>query len=325
MNLEKIKISYWGSPFISAKFLETLLQDGSFEISFVVTQPDKPRSKRGREVLPCAVKKLADKNSIPVYSPVSLKKNTPDLLEEFNKHDVLFHVVFAYGKLIPEAIFNAPLLKTLNFHASLLPLLRGAAPIEYALLEGHRKTGWSIQAIVEKMDAGDVFYQNEIEVSVNETKNSLTEKMLESLVSFGPDILKKYAAGKLNSRKQDEEKATYCGKIKTEAGKIDFSKTHIEIRNQYRAFGENPGLYSYFNGKKIKIDFDLISLSKKLSDQEKEMKSGRVFLIEKEKTYILCGDGFALPAVLFQPEGKRKMSAVDFVNGYRLKEGDYFG
>ena len=325
MSPEKIRISYWGSPYLSAKFLETLIQDKSFEIAFAVTQPDKPRSKRGREVAACAVKKTAEENSIPVYSPASLKKNTDELFEQFKAHDVLFHVVFAYGKLIPEKLFNAVPLKTVNFHASLLPLLRGAAPIETSLLEGHKKTGWSMQAIAEKMDAGDVYITKEVEISEVDTKNSLTEKMLKTLIEFGPEALRKYAAKELKPVKQDESRATFCGKIKTEAGEIDFTVPHREIINQFRALGENPGVYSFYNGKKIKIDFDLISPAHNLSNLLGAKKPGDVVQIEKERLSIFCGDGFALPVISFHPEGKRKMSAADFINGYRPKEGDCFG
>ncbi|MDH5717441.1 MAG: methionyl-tRNA formyltransferase [Spirochaetia bacterium] len=324
MNPDKIRISYWGSPAISAFLLEKLILDNRFDISFVVTQPDKPRSKRGREVLPSPVKKIALENNIPVFEPASLKKELKTLCDEFSRYNILFHVVFAYGRLIPADIFNAPILKTINFHASLLPLLRGAAPIEYALLEGHKKTGWSIQAIVEKMDAGDVFFQKEISIYEDDTKKSLAEKMISELLNFGPDVIEKYACKELLSFKQDENKATFCGKIKTEDAKINWDDDHIKIRNLYRAFFENPGVFSFFNFKKIKIDFDLSIPVQNYKINEKA-PNGQIISIEKDKFWIVCGDKVSLPVGFIQPEGKKKMKADDFVNGYRIKEGDVIG
>ena len=130
-----IHISYWGSPFISASFLNNLIQDSRFIIDYIVTQPDKPRSTRGREILPSAVKKVGLKYNIPILTPTSL--NDINFINEIEKHNPSFHVVFAYGKIIPISIFNKPIKGSVNFHASLLPLLRGAAPIEFSLMEGH--------------------------------------------------------------------------------------------------------------------------------------------------------------------------------------------
>ncbi len=314
-----INISFWGSPAISARLLEVLLGDNRFKIQFAVSQPDKPRSRRGREVLPSAVKKVATEADVPVFTPTRLKKNQSEILNEFKQYPVDFHVILAYGRIIPEALFDYPEQGAVNFHASLLPLLRGAAPIEFSLYEGLNKTGWSLQRISKGMDEGDVYSQSAVDISWQETTTSLYEKLTTNLLSFGPGAMAEYAAGGLRAEPQNHEQATYCPKITTEMGQIDWQKSCLENRRQAQAFGSRPGIFSFYNKKKIKltVDFEVAEEALKPSPGPAKIE------ILGEQMAVGCSDK-ALIIKGVQFEGKKAMTIRDFVNGYQVKSGQSF-
>lgn len=313
-------ISFWGSPFISAQLLEKLIADSRFNVRFVVSQKDKPRSHRGREVMPSPVKKVALEAGIPVFTPAKIKKESAELLSAWQEFPVDFHVILAYGKIIPEKLFAYPRLRAVNFHASLLPKLRGAAPIEFSLLEGFSQTGFTLQQITAELDAGDVYFTGACPIDWAETRDSLYAKLTEILLGPGVDALADYAAGKLSAKPQNHNEATFCSKISTQMGEVDWQKDAMVIRRQAQALAERPGIYSFFRQKKIKLFLDF-HIPLKTIEGFSNSKPGEFCQID-ENLFVGCGNGHALPFKEIQIEGKKRMPIADFVNGYGVKVGD---
>lgn len=328
-----LSISYWGSPYISALLFQKLLEDPDFEVRYVLSQGDKPRSNRSREVQPTPVKKAALEAGIPVYTPASLKKllqKDPETYATITSEQVDLHVIFAYGKIIPEELFNAPRLGSVNFHASILPLLRGASPIESALLEDFQTTGWTMQRMVQELDAGDVLAKTEIDLPWEYDANALTSALMESLLEFAPRALVDYNDGKLTPVPQNASEATFCGKFTTEMGLIDWSQNALTIRNLARALQGRSGVYSHLKthgNKKIKLTFDLAVPKDEIIASQNTPEGappapGAITKIDSSHIWIACGDSLSLPVSELQLEGRKRMSAQDFANGYRVNTGD---
>ena len=318
---KKYKLGFWGSPPIAAGLLELLSSSPRFSIEFALTQPDKARSARGRQVLPSAVKKAALEKGIEVISPSSLKKEQ-GLEDQLAAFGCDFFLVIAYGKIIPEKLFSIPRRGSVNFHASLLPLLRGAAPIEYSLLQGLDETGWSLQKINNTLDAGDVCFQNHVKIDYSETRDSLYHKLSKRLYEDAENALLDFLE-KPDFKPQDDSLATFCGKFTAADRLINWNKSAIEIRNLGRAFSEKPGVYSKFNGKKVNIVFDYSMAVEKFMKPDPKPSTGTVAAIKGEHIFIQASD-LALPVLKLQPEGKKLMNANDFVNGYRIQPGQRF-
>lgn len=322
MNEPKVRISFWGTPPISATFLEKLIHDNRFEISFVVTQQDKPRSHRGRKIEASPVKQIADANNIPVFTPASLRfseknrERAQKLLEEMQKFSVDFHVVLAYGKIIPEDFYSYPSLAAVNFHASLLPFLRGAAPIEFSLINGFKETGWTLQKITDELDAGDVFAQTKVTVDYPDTRSTLYTKLTDDLLQHGADILYDYGRNALTPHPQNENEASHCSKITTEMGLLDFSLPAELLRNRARALEGKPGVFAFFRGKKVKLFLDTSAPMEKTNLSPGELE------INDSILRIAAGDLHSLAFSSLQFEGKKAMAARDFSNGYSPKAGE---
>ena len=320
----EIPISFWGSPALAARVLEKLLQDSRFEVRYAVTQPDRPRSRRGRKVESSPVKKKARESQIPVFSPENLSE--PSFQKTIGEIHVELHLVLAYGKLIPEIIFNKPPLGALNFHASLLPLLRGAAPIEFSLWESHLKTGWSLQQIVSRLDAGDIISQVSLDIEWEDHQSRLHEKMQKLLLGTAGDMIHAFSQGVQKPLPQNEEKATYCRKLTPTDGEINWEKPCIETRNQARALCEKPGVFCFYKSRKdqkekLKLFFDFSVKKEMLLAEKYHDKLPGDFVVKKgraggKELWVVCGDRYALPVEFVQMSGKPKLGVFDFVNGY---------
>jgi len=318
-------ISFWGSPEISAILLEKIIQSKNIQVEFVVTQEDKPRSYRGRQDEPTPVKTKADQHNIPVFTPKTLKKNADDFYSQISQFNVDINVVFAYGKIIPERFFNMPKLGTVNFHASLLPKFRGASPIEHALLCGESKTGWAMQKMVEKLDAGDIFYTCEIDITWEDDFESLLEKLMAELIIFSPKVIEQFANKELNHMQQSEEISTHCGKIDPKIGHVNWFSSVFDIRNLARAVSKRGGIFSSYNYKKCKLFTDLtVDKETILQYSQFSKQPGVISMITEEHIWISCNDNRSLPVKYIQPEGKKKLTSKEFVNGYRTVVGDRF-
>jgi len=314
-----MRISFWGTPDISAILLQHLEILPEFDIVYTVTQTDKPRSERGRQVMPSPVKKKSLELKIPVLEPFSLKQEKNKLLEFMNNHKVDLHVILAYGKIIPREIFQCAEFGSVNFHASLLPLLRGASPIESALISGFSNTGWTLQKLEARLDAGDIISTAEISIGRNDTRDILYEKMTNRLLSFAPVSLLSYINGDVKLSTQNHELATYCGKLTPEMGKIDFALPAEKIRNLARAFSERPGVFTFRKNRKLKlfIDFEAgFHLSGDPSD------AGKLIKIDSH-LWFQCSPGI-IPVSHVQLEGKKKMDIRSFCNGYDISENEKF-
>ncbi|WP_457569038.1 methionyl-tRNA formyltransferase [Desulfurobacterium sp.] len=312
--MEKFNVVFMGTPDFAVPSLEKLIENDAFDVSLVVTQPDKPAG-RGRKLKPPPVKLVAEKYGIPVVQPEKVKGNEK-LFEKLRNIAPDFIVVAAYGKILPKELLEIPKIAPVNVHASLLPKYRGASPIQSVLLNGEEKTGVTIMRITEKLDSGDIYIQEETPISVDDTAQTLHDR----LAVMGGDLLVKalplIASGKLKPVPQSDSEATYCAQIKKEDGKIDWRDTAENIFNKVRAFTPWPSAFTHFNGKLLKIT--------KALPVEGQGKPGVVVDIDREGFYVGTGEGL-LKVLRVKPEGKKEMSAGDFVRGYRLKTGDNLG
>lgn len=313
------RVVFWGSPGIAAAFLAHLVENHAdkFTITACVTQTEKTIQRQGKTSARSAVHEKALSLGIPVFTPHSVKKEAELLLGELGAIGYDLFVVLAYGKILPESIINAPRLQSVNFHGSLLPLLRGASPIEHTLLHGFHETGWTLQRIVPALDAGDVIAQSHVRVDSAETTGTLYTKMTADLLTNGAAMLTAYVDGSAQIMPQDHSAATHCGKISAEDGRLDFTRSAAEILNRYRAFTPRPGVFAFLRDKKLKLAFDLSSQRVTAGQQP-----GTLLVPAKGTLLVVCGDGKALPVSAVTPEGKKAMPVADFINGYRIVSGD---
>ncbi|REJ22255.1 methionyl-tRNA formyltransferase [Caldibacillus debilis] len=303
------RIVFMGTPDFSVPILERLLQ-AEYEVVGVVTQPDRPA---GRKQLPKAppVKRLAEKYGIPVFQPEKIKEKEP--LERIFSWQPDLIITAAYGQIIPKALLDFPKHGCINVHASLLPELRGGAPIHHAILQGKKKTGVTIMYMVEKLDAGDILAQAEVEIGerdhVGILHDKLSEKGAELLLSTLPKLLK----GEITPVPQEEEKATYAYNIKREEERIDWSKGGEEVYNRIRGLHPWPVAYTTLGGKPLKIWW-----GEKVSFPAREKtEPGTVVAVEKDGFIVATGDEVFIKVTEIQPAGKKRMPAEQFLRGHK--------
>ena len=247
MENKEIKIIFLGTPEFGAIILEGLIKSGHKPF-LVITEPDKPIGRK-QIVTPPPVKVLAGKYNIPVVQSAKISEYTQEI--EKLRPDLI--IIAAYGQIIPKVILEIPKYGCLNVHPSLLPKYRGPSPIQSAILSGEEKTGVTIIRISEKLDAGSILSQQEIELDQKETFESLHDKLAEVGTRLLIETIPRLLAGKLPPLPQDETKATYAKILKKEDGKIDWKKSPKEIERQVRALNPWPGTYTLYNGKRLKI------------------------------------------------------------------------
>ncbi len=308
-----MNIGFFGTPDIASHVLERLCRE--HQVVFLVAPEDK-RCGRNLKVQHCASKELAACEDIPVLQPKSLK--SPEFLEEIKLFNADIFVVVAYGKLIPRSVFALPRLGTINLHPSLLPLYRGAAPVEWAVINGERETGVTVQMINEELDAGDIVIQQSIMLDENITSGELYDIVMplgEELVLKSIELLAKKEGTLLQ---QDHSKATWCGKIDRDTARIDWSKPSSVIHNLVRGMNPKPAAWTLFRGMNMKIWRTLPFLEGGVS-----LKPGEIAKFQKKR--LLAGSGGGILEILeIQPENKKRMDGLSFINGYRLAEGEFF-
>jgi len=312
INIEKeLKIIFMGTPEFSVPILKGLIEN--YKVRAIVTQPDKMVGRNQKIVCP-PIKQVGIDNTILVLQPEKIKEeiNTiknmePDLI-----------ITCAYGKILPKEILETPRLGCINVHASLLPKLRGGAPIHHAIIDGYQKTGITIMYMNEKMDEGDIISQKDIEITETETASTLHDKLSilgrDLLLETLPSIINKTN----NKIKQEHEKATYGFVIKREDEKIDFSKTKREIYNQIRGLNSWPGAYCLIDGKILKIWESI-----KSNNTFPNKLDGEITNIYDEGFGVKVSDGEIIIKTV-QPEGKTKMKASDYARGMTNK-GNFIG
>lgn len=307
INVEKeLKIIYMGTPEFSATVLKKLIEN--YKIRAIITQPDKKVGREQKVIFP-PVKQVGIENTILVLQPnkimdeyLTLKEMEPDLI-----------ITCAYGKILPKEILELPRLGCINVHASLLPKLRGGAPIHRAIINGYTKTGVTIMYMSEGMDEGDMISFKETEITETETAETLHDKLSiigsELLIETLPSII-----NKTNNRiKQNNDEATYGFIIKREDEKIDFSKTKKQIYDQIRGLNSWPGAYCTLDNKILKI-----WESTKSNNSFPEKLNGEITNIYENGFGVKVSDGEIIITQV-QPEGKKKMSSIDFIRGMQNK------
>ena len=305
IKIEKeLQIVFMGTPEFAVPVLQGLLDN--YKVRAVVTQPDRKGNHGQINVSP--VKKIAQDKAILVLQPEKIKEDYQEIINL--KPDLI--VTCAYGQIIPRELLECPRLGCINVHASLLPKLRGGAPIHKAIIEGHSKTGITIMYMNTKMDEGDIITQEEIPILDNDTASSLHDK----LSILGRDLLLKTLPSIIdgtNSRiKQDSSQATYAFTLKKEDEKINFNKTARQIHNQIRGLNSWPGAYCIFEGKILKVWDSFITENYPIGF------NGEITAIYKEGIGVKVSNGEVVFKIV-QPEGKNKMDATSFVNGLRDK------
>ena len=308
------KIVFMGTPKFAVPVLEMLIEN--YGVDLVITQPDK-KVGRKKVLTPPPVKVVALENNIKVLQPekISTDEDTYSILKELNP-DII--VTAAYGQLVPEKILEIPKHKCINVHGSLLPKLRGGAPIQYSILEDHGKTGITIMYMVKKLDAGDMISKVEVDILDSDNYETLHDKLSVAGRDLLNETLPKIFSDDINPEKQNDEEATFARNILREDEKIDWSTSARDVFNKVRALDPTPGAFTYLEGNVLKI------WSSEEVKQDVEAKFDRVGTIvkqDKKNIYILCGNGTVLKVNELQVSGKKRMPVSNFLSNKK----DYVG
>lgn len=308
-----MKIVFMGTPDFAVPSLKKLVEN-KYEIAAVFTQPDK-KVGRKQVLTPPEVKKTALEYDIPVYQPQILKSGEAEEIIKGINPDII--IVIAYGKILPKQILNIPKYGCINVHASLLPKYRGAAPIQWAVLNGDKKTGVCIMQMDEGLDTGDVLNTVETEIGINETSAELFDRLSEIGASALIDTLKDIESGNITPIKQMGD-SCYASMIDKSLSEIDWNKDAFEIHNKIRGLQTWPCAQTKINGKEVKIHKSV------LTDIVSELKAGSVYQADK-KLLVVCGDGKCIEILEIQPSGKKKMDIKSFLAGNKLEKGSLVG
>jgi len=307
-----MKILFMGTPDFAAGSLKSLI-DAGYEITAVVTQPDRPKGRSGQPVF-SPVKEVAVAAGIPVLQPVRIKN--PEETAKLLEYPADIYVIAAFGQILSKEILDQPRLGCINVHASLLPRYRGASPIQRVILNGEKETGITIMQMNEGLDTGDILYSKSLELAPDETFETLHDRLMnlggETLLEALPLI----EAGKITPAPQDDSLSNYAPLIKKEDGKIDWKKSSVQLYAQVRAFNPWPGAFTRLDGKVLKIWG--------AEPAEGKGNPGEVISVDKKSFTVACGEG-ALKIVSLQPEGKKKMDTASFLLGNKIETGTRLG
>lgn len=312
--MNKKKIVFMGTPKFAVPVLEMLIEN--YGVDLVITQPDK-KVGRKKVLTPPPVKVVALDNNIKVLQPekISTDEETYNTLKELNP-DII--ITAAYGQLVPEKILEIPKHKCINVHGSLLPKLRGGAPIQYSILEDHKKTGITIMYMVKKLDAGDMISKVEVDILDSDNYESLHDKLSVAGLDLLNETLPKIFSGDIAPEKQDDEQATFARNILREDEKIDWNTSAREVFNKVRALDPTPGAFTYLDGNVLKIWSSEVV---ELEEQSSYSKVGTIVKQDKKNIYVLCGNETILKVHELQVSGKKRMPVVNFLSNKK----DYVG
>jgi methionyl-tRNA formyltransferase len=310
-----MKLVFCGTPQFAVPSLERLAVTG-YDIQLVVTQPDRPVG-RGLELAAPPVKQSALKLSLPVIQPEKIKKN-----EEFQAQLKGIQpeaiIVVGYGRIIPPWMLELPRYGNINVHASLLPKYRGAAPIQWAIANGEKVTGVTTMLLNEGLDTGDILLQHEMAIAEEDTAVTLAPRLAALGAELLVETLRRLEQGTITPVPQDHTQATLAPILTKEDGLVDFNRTAMEVHNRLRGFQPWPGAYTRFRGKTLK----LVAVKPAGAASDLAIAELRV---EGDKLLAGCGNGTALELFQLQPEGKKAMTAREFLNGYRPALGERLG
>ena len=301
------KIVFMGTPKFAVPVLEMLIKN--YGVELVITQPDK-KVGRKKVLTPPPVKVVALENNIKVLQPekISTDEETYNTLKELNP-DII--ITAAYGQLVPEKILEIPEFKCINVHGSLLPKLRGGAPIQYSILEDHGKTGITIMYMVKKLDAGDMISKVEVDILDSDNYETLHDKLSIAGCELLNETLPKIFNGDISPEKQDDTEATFARNILREDEKINWNTSAREVFNKVRALDPTPGAFTYLEGNVLKIwSSEVIDISAEVNFD----KVGTIIKQDKKYIYVLCGNGTVLKVKELQVSGKKRMPVVNFLS-----------
>lgn len=308
-----MKIIFMGTPDFSVGTLEALVEAGH-EVVLAVTQPDKPKG-RGKEMQFTPVKECAMKHGIPVFQPRRVRE--PECIEELRKYEADVMVVVAFGQILPKEILEMTEYGCINVHASLLPKYRGAAPIQWAIIDGEEVTGVTTMQMNEGLDTGDMLLKTIIPIEAKETGGSLFDKLAEAGAKLCVETLDGLVAKTIIPEVQGETPTAYAKQIKKELGDIDWTWDGKAIERLIRGLTPWPSAYSNWNGKQMKIwDAEIL-------DGNTEEMPGTIVKVEKDAFYVQTGNGL-LKVCELQIPGKKRMDAGAFLRGYQVKAGEKF-
>ncbi|MBQ1519057.1 MAG: methionyl-tRNA formyltransferase [Ruminococcus sp.] len=310
-----MKIVFMGSPEFSVPCLK-VLAESKHEVAAVFTQPDKARGRRGNQLVPTAVKAAALEYGYQVYQPLSLRKGedaeksiqvlrdiAPDLI-----------VVTAYGQILPKEVLELPKYGCINIHASLLPKYRGAAPINWVILNGETETGVTSMQMGEGLDTGDMLIKKATKIGENETYEELYERLAVMGGEVLAETLEAVENGTLSPEKQDDSLSCYSPMISKDMSALDFSKTAAEVHNTIRGVTG----FTMLDGKRLKV------FRSEISDNiAQDAENGSI--VDEKRFAVKCGDGKAVIFTEVQPEGKKRMKTDDFIRGKKLAKGEVLG
>lgn len=306
-----MKVVFMGTPDFAATTLQALV-DSEHEVIAVYTQPDKPKGRSAQLVM-SPVKELAVKNNIPVYQPTKIRE--PQNVEQVCSLGADVIVVVAFGQILPKTILEAPKYGCINVHASLLPMYRGAAPIQWAVIDGRETSGVTTIQMDAGIDTGDMLLKQEIPLDAKETGGSLFDKLSGAGARLLLETLEKAQAGELHPQKQDDSKATYAKMLDKSLGKLDFTRDAVELERLIRGLNPWPSAFGNYHGKTLKIwDVDVTT-------EEFQGACGDIVAVDKEQFTVKCKKG-GLVVRNLQLEGKKRMNTAEFLRGCQIHVGE---
>ncbi len=306
-----MKIVFMGTPDFAVGALEALLEAGH-EITAVVTQPDKAKGRSGTLVA-SPVKECALRHGIPVFQPVKVKQ--PEAIEQLKTYEADVFVVAAFGQILSQEILDIAPYGCINVHASLLPKYRGASPIQQVIIEGEKETGITIMQLDAGVDTGDMLYRKKLEIAKTDTFETLHDKLKDLGGEAIVEAFALLAEGKLVAEKQEESQSSYYSLITKDMGKIDFSKPVEVIDRLIRGMNPWPSAYTSYHGKQLKI-----WKAEPVTDCQAG-EAGTICAVGKDYLDVICGTG-VLRIRELQLEGKKRMSAHDFLLGVKVQAGE---
>lgn len=304
-----------GTPHAAIPSLERILRD-KHQVIAVWTQPDKPAG-RGNKLMASPVKEFALQNDLAIYQPTKIK--TAESLELFQSHQADVAVVVAYGRILPETFLQAFPRGAINVHFSLLPKYRGAAPVNWAIINGETKTGVTTMQMDAGLDTGGILLQRE--TSIGASENAV--ELMERLSTLGADLLSETLAmfDELVAQPQDDAQASFAPIMKREDGAVDWSRTAREIQNRVHGFQPFPTSFTKYQDKKLTV-----WKSQELQTPDFQFQTaGEIIEAKGDKLFVGCGNQTVLQIDELQLEGKRRMTTRDFLNGIKINVGEKLG
>jgi methionyl-tRNA formyltransferase len=311
---QKYKIVFMGTPQFSVPGLQALHHNG-YEIALVVTQPDRPKG-RGRRITPSPVKQAARELGYPIIQPASIK--TPDFADQIKSLNPDFQVVIAYGKILPENVLGLPRIGTINIHASLLPKLRGAAPIQWAVINGEAETGVCSMLMDKGMDTGDVLLTAKEAIEPGDTAGSLHDRLAVSGARVLIDTLNAFADNTIQPLPQDHSLATYAPMLTKDDGLMNWNQSAKSLENFIRGVTPWPGAYTFWGNKRLKI-FSAGAITADIPEPP-----GTVLMGFPDELRVATGDGVLSIQEIQGASGKR-LTIKDFLRGHPIEPGTVLG